>query len=85
MIKERVLEILKEKGLKQTYLIDKLGVTRQTLYTQLNSETIQLNTANKIANILNVPLYELFVSPNHLKSENCICPYCGKPIKVRLE
>lgn len=86
MIKNRVLEILKEKRLKQTYLIEKLNISRQALNVQLNSESIQLDTANRIAKALDVPLYELFVDTKKLANTNIlVCPHCNKPIKIHLE
>lgn len=85
MIKQRVLDILKEKGLKQTYLIDKLGITRQALHIQLNSDAIQLNSLTKIATALDVPIEQLFTTTQKTYTNTCKCPHCGKPIEVYLK
>ena len=59
----RIKEVLKQKGIKQTWLADKLGKSYNMVngYVQ-NRQQPRLETLNKIATILEVDVKELIVS-----------------------
>ena len=59
----RIKEVLKEKGIKQIWLADKLGKSYNMVngYVQ-NRQQPRLETLNKIATILEVDVKELIVS-----------------------
>jgi transcriptional regulator with XRE-family HTH domain len=59
----RIKEVLKEKGIKQIWLADKLGKSYNMVngYVQ-NRRQPTLELLNKIANILEVDIIELIVS-----------------------
>ena len=59
----RIKEVLKQKGIKQTWLADKLGKSYNMVngYVQ-NRQQPRLETLNKIATILEVDVRELIVS-----------------------
>ena len=59
----RIKEVLKEKGIKQIWLADKLGKSYNMVngYVQ-NRQQPRLEVLNDIAEILNVDLKELIVS-----------------------
>ena len=68
-------------------LADMLGITRQALSKQIQGKLL-VETAQRIADTLDVPLWELFVSKEEIikSSPNTeCCPHCGKPISVKLE
>lgn len=71
---------MKEKGIGVQELADKLGVSRQTLSKQLHGN-ILVDTAQTIADALEVPISELFEE----RSQGIICPHCGKEIKIKAE
>ena len=78
MSKLRVKEILKEKGISQKNLSENIGVAEISLSRSINGNP-SLETLEKIANALNVPISELFERPQ----ENGItCPNCGKKFKM---
>lgn len=88
---ERVYEILKEKGIKLHELAAALGVTRQTLFRQITGNCT-LDTMRKIADALNVPLWQLFASDkdviediNRRKGGSMFCPHCGEPLSINVD
>ena len=79
----RIKEVIKEKGLTITSLADKLGIARESLSRMIVSPSYP--TLEKISTALDVPMWQLFASPEEVKGEdeNAItCPHCGKKIKL---
>lgn len=75
----RVKEVLKEKGMSQKTLSEKIGVAEISLSRSINGNP-SLETLNKIATALNVPISELFEQPQ----QNIItCPKCGTRLEVK--
>ena len=79
----RIKELIKEKGYTQQELADKLGITRVGL-TQLVNGKPSYPTLEKIAEALDVEMWELFKSKSEVVEEiseetkNAIrCPKCG--------
>ena len=64
-IMTRIKEILKEKGMSVAQLADILNISRQALSKQIAGKML-LDTSEKIATALNVPLWQLFVSPEEV-------------------
>ena len=73
----RIAEILKSKGMTQTDLAEKIGISRVGLSKAINGNTT-ITTLRKIAAALNVEVQELFPQPTN----TITCPHCGKLIKV---
>lgn len=61
----RIKEILKEKGITLSQLADTMDVSRQALSRQVAGKLL-VEKAEEIANALNVPIWQLFVSPNEV-------------------
>ncbi len=84
----RIKEILKEQGVTINELADKLGISRVTLSTQING-TANIVSYEKIATALNVPMWQLFASPEEIQSKSdgasITCPNCGKEFEVELK
>ena len=79
----RIECLIKEKGYNMTSFAEKMNVTRQNLYAILKSPSYP--SLEKIAEALNVEMWELFASKNDIieKNENSIiCPHCGGKIKI---
>lgn len=76
----RIKEVIKEQGFTITSLADKLGIARESLSRMIVSPSYP--TLEKISNALNVPMWQLFVSPDEVKenANTIICPHCGKKI-----
>ena len=64
----RIKELLKEKGVTINELSDKLGISRVTLSSQING-TANIISYEKIAKALNVPMWQLFASPEETKED----------------
>ena len=80
MTKLRVKEILKEKGITQKKLADKLSMTEVGLSKSINDGgNPPLKTLEKIALALEVPLSDLFEQSDN---DTINCPYCGGKIKA---
>lgn len=58
--RQRIKDICQEKGMTQKDLAEKLGITDISLNKTLRGEYPQLQSLEKIANVLNVPITELF-------------------------
>lgn len=91
-----IKEVMKEKGITSKMLQDELGVTQATTSYLVNSKTNpSLDTLQRIAEILEVPIWRLFYkeTPKELQSEQpsipqsqtIICPHCGKPIELEVK
>lgn len=81
----RIKELLKEKGLIQQELADKVGVSYQSMKQTLNAPSVTTSTLEKIATALNVPMWQLFASPKEIarQAKNDLCPHCGMPISIK--
>lgn len=77
----RVKEVCKEKGVTITQLAEILGIKQESLSRAINGNPT-LDTLQKIAAALNVPVSALFdeVQPNG----NIIkCPNCGTELELK--
>ena len=63
----RIKEVIKEQGFTITSLADKLGIARESLSRMIVSPSYP--TLEKISNALNVPIWQLFVSPVEVTGE----------------
>lgn len=85
----RIKELLKEKGLTQQELADMVGVSYQSIKQTLNASSVTTSTLEKIATALNVPMWQLFASPEEVRPKSdaltLTCPHCGKDISIKVE
>lgn len=80
----RIKEILKEKGVSVQELADTLQISRQALSRQIGGKLL-VETAQRIADALGVPVWQLFVSPDDAARTNGpTCPHCGKPLTIKI-
>lgn len=79
--------ILKEKGMTKTALAELLDIKKQSINGLLKNPT--LATLEKIANALNVPLWQLFTPSLDVTGSDdeakITCPNCGKTISIKVE
>lgn len=81
-MESRIKELLKEKGITISNLAEQIGTTQTSLSRALGDNgNPTYEKLNKIANVLNVEMSELFKS-NGL---SITCPNCGKNIKIKAE
>ena len=70
-MENRLAQIRREKKIGQGYLVDRLGVSRQTISSIENGRcTPSLELALDLANLLELPLEELFIHENRFLSQN---------------
>ena len=77
----RIELLIKEKGYNMTSFAEKMNTTRQNLYAILKSPSYP--TLEKVSEALNVPMWQLFASPEEVKEDANIitCPHCGGKIQ----
>lgn len=69
-MKNKIQQIIEEKGLKVSYVIRKVGLAKSSFYEIMKGNAIpSLANARKISEILKVPLDELF-PVEHFKEES---------------
>lgn len=66
-MEHRIKELIKEKGYTQAQFAEKIGITRVSLIQSLESPSG--STLERIATALNVPMWQLFASPEEAKGE----------------
>lgn len=83
----RIKELLKEKRMTQQELADKMNVSLSAVKQMVSAESLTTTTLEKIATALDVPMWQLFASPNdiHPQAKTIICPHCQKPIPVEVD
>ena len=66
-------------------LADKMNVSLSAVKQMVSAESLTTATLEKIATALNVPMWQLFASPEEVakQTDNETCPYCGQPIAVK--
>ena len=82
---KRIKDILKEKNMSVNELADILGISRQALSKQIQGKML-VETAQKIAAALGVPIWQLFASPSYVagnKDGIFICPNCGARLEIK--
>lgn len=81
----RIKELLKEKHYTQQELADKMNVSLSAVRQMVAAESLTTATLEKIATALNVPMWQLFASPEEVaqQTKSDICPHCGQPIVVK--
>lgn len=81
-----IKELCKLKKVRQTELAMLLGMREDSFSIALKRNTLSIAKLEKIATALNVPMWQLFASPEEVQKENnnIVCPHCGNPIKVTI-
>ena len=79
----RIKELLKAKGLTSVWLASQIGITQPNMSNIVSGKSKpSLDTLERIANALDVPITELFEQP---ATDEVNCPYCGGKIKISKE
>lgn len=76
----RIKEICKEKEIAINELADKVGMSRVSISNMIaGRQSPPLSTLEKIADVLNVELIELFAPK---ETDAITCPICGSKFKL---
>lgn len=84
----RLKEIMKEQGISSAALAEMIDVSKVTISNLINNKTMpSIETLDKIAQKLNIPMWQLFVSKKEISERGnvSLCPHCGKPIEIDLK
>lgn len=84
----RIREIIEEKGLTSKYVADKLGISISA-FNQSISGNPSVKVLTRIADALEVPIWQLFASPSEIEKNkdevSITCPKCGYGMKIKVE
>ena len=81
----QIKEALKQRGLKQNDLADRLGINRVSLSRLLSDKNdMRMSTIKKIADAIGCDVAEFF-TPAETEEHNAItCPHCGAKLVINL-
>lgn len=84
----RLKEVLSAKGITQKDLAEKLGITVVGM-SKIATGNPTVETLQKIADALNVELWELFVNREEINKDShkgdCLCPHCGHSLRITID
>lgn len=83
MIRIVIKEYLREQGITQTQLSERLGVTQSALSKRLSDDRLTIRELSEIAEVLGVSHTALIRGENEVKGI-ITCPECGKTIRITL-
>lgn len=83
----RIKELMDEKGIKSIQLSEMIGISKVSVSNLLNGKLQpSFATLEKIATALQVPMWQLFASPDEVAPKKdtttLSCPHCGKDIEI---
>ena len=81
----QIKEALKQRGLKQNDLAERLGINRVSLSRLLSDKNdMRISTIKKIADAIGCDVAEFF-KPEVTEEHNTItCPHCGEKLVINL-
>ena len=81
----QIKEALKQRGLKQIDLAERLGINRVSLSRLLSDKNdMRISTIKKIADAIGCDVAEFF-TPEETEDNNVItCPHCGAKLVINL-
>ena len=80
-----IKETLKQKGLKQNDLADRLGINRVSLSRLLSDKNdMRFSTIKKIADAIGCDVTEFFTQAATEEHNNITCPHCGEKLVINL-
>ena len=62
------------KGFTNVVMAEKMGITKQAFGKMLNADSLTTTTLEKIAAALDVPVWQLFVSPEEVTDARAVSP-----------
>lgn len=85
----RIKEVLKENKYTQQMLADRMNISLSAVKQMVSAESLTTATLEKIATALDVPMWQLFASPEDVNPKKddltLTCPHCGKNINLNIE
>ena len=80
-----IKETLKQRGLKQNELADRLGINRVSLSRLLSDKNdMRISTIKKIADAIGCDVAEFFTPDEKAEHNTITCPHCGEKLVINL-
>ena len=80
-----IKETLKNRGLKQNELADRLGINRVSLSRLLSDKNdMRISTIKKIADAIGCDVTEFFAPADKADHNVITCPHCGAKLVINL-
>ena len=80
-----IKETLKQRGLKQNDLAERLGINRVSLSRLLSDKNdMRLSTIKKIADAIGCDVSEFFTPADKEGNNTITCPHCGEKLVINL-
>ena len=80
----QIKETLKQRGLTQNEIADRLGINRVSLSRLLSDKNdMRVSTIKKIADAIGCDVAEFF-SPAETEDNTITCPHCGEKLVINL-
>ena len=80
-----IKETLKQRGLKQNDLADRLGINRVSLSRLLSDKNdMRISTIKKIADAIGCDVTEFFTPADTEEHNDITCPHCGAKLVINL-
>ena len=81
----QIKEALKQRGLTQNELADRLGINRVSLSRILsNKNDMRVSTLKKIADAIGCDVAEFFTPAETAEHTTITCPHCGAKLFINL-
>jgi DNA-binding XRE family transcriptional regulator len=79
MVKNRLAEIIEEKGIKKSWLAEQVGITKSTMSTLIqNKYSTSIDIAFKLSRILKMDIKDIFYEVDETKTYIKIIPKLDK-------
>ena len=80
-----IKETLKQRGLTQNYLAERLGINRVSLSRLLSDKNdMRISTIKKIADAIGCDVAEFFTPEENEEHNTITCPHCGEKLVINL-
>ena len=80
-----IKEVLKQRGLTQNALAERLGINRVSLSRLLSDKNdMRISTIKKIADAIGCDVTEFFKPADTAEHSTITCPHCGEKIVINL-
>ena len=80
-----IKETLKQRGLKQNDLADRLGINRVSLSRLLSDKNdMRISTIKKIADAIGCDVTDFFAPADTADHNTITCPNCGEKLVINL-
>ena len=80
-----IKQVLKQRGLTQNELSERLGINRVSLSRLLSDKNdMRMSTIKKIADAIGCDVSEFFTPADTADHNNITCPHCGAKLVINL-